>query len=103
MPGSGELATTSMARRDHPELPENSRRIPKRPSVAQGFPALEHSAQDHGDPAGRSDPFDPAVSLLPLPVVGLVFVPSGSSTDLLETPRWNRDGAGSPGKRLQRV
>lgn len=102
--GTAGLAATSMARRDHPEqFPENSRRIPEGPSVAQGFPALEHSAQDHGDAAGSSDPFDPAVSLLPLPVVGLVLVPSGFSTDLLETPRWNRDADGSPGERLQSV
>lgn len=76
--------------------------------MAQGFPALEHPPQDHGDPAGSSDPFDPAVRLFPLPVVGLVLVPSGFSTDLLGIPGRDRDaaengGVESPGKRLQRV
>lgn len=76
--------------------------------MAQGFPALEHPPQDHGDPADSSDPFDPAVRLLPLPVVGLVLVPSAFSTDLLGIPCRHRDaaengGVGSLGKRLQRV
>lgn len=71
--------------------------------MAQGSPALEQAAQDHGDPAGAADPLHPAVSPLPLPVAGLVLVPSGFSTDLLGRPGWERDEGGNPGKRPRRV
>lgn len=73
--------------------------------MAQGFPALQHPPQDHGDAAGGSDPFNPAVSPLPLPVVGLVLVPSGFATDLLGIPRRDREAPedGAVGRSFQRV